>query len=101
MTSSALKGTAMVGLLGVGVGVNCFGTYYILAQTGALPPNLMPSAWGDTSGAGVNSKQGESINSGDVTGGKVAATAREGANVDAPEEQAAPRAGGKRWWRLW
>ena len=87
----------MVGLLGVGVGVNCFGTYYLLAQTGALPPNLMPSAWGgDTSS--VNNKQGESS---DVAGEKAGVTAREGANLVVAEQEAAPRAGGKRWWRLW
>ena len=33
----------MVGVLGLGIGVNVYGTYYVLAQTGTLPPDFLPT----------------------------------------------------------
>ena len=37
------KSTAMVGVLGLGIGVNVYGTYYVLAQTGTLSPDFLPT----------------------------------------------------------
>ena len=42
--SSRGKSTAMVGVLGLGIGVNVYGTYYVLAQTGTLPPDFLPTS---------------------------------------------------------
>ena len=33
----------MVGVLGLGIGVNVYGTYYVLAQTGTLSPDFLPT----------------------------------------------------------
>ena len=47
----------MVGVLGLGIGVNVYGTYYVLAQTGTLSPDFLPTpanlawrapSWGST-----------------------------------------------------
>lgn len=60
----------MVGLLGLGVGFNLFGTYYILLQSGALPPSMTP--------AGANAakdKQGAAAEGTQGGGGGVAAAA--------------------------
>ena len=107
MGSSALRGTAMVGLLGVGVGVNCFGTYYILAQSGALPPSMMPSSSSADDGRGQKTTTTSEEGGGEKTimvGGKrggMASAGGCGAAV-ADQERTAMRADTtKRWWKVW
>jgi hypothetical protein len=61
MSGGAVRSTAMVGLLGLGVGFNLFGTYYILLQSGALPPSMTPAganAAKDKQGAAAEGTQG-------------------------------------------
>lgn len=81
---SAVKTTALIGFLGLGVGVNLFGTYYVLASSGALPDSLTPPH--------LVAKREEAAAEAERAAAEAAAAAMSGQ----------PASGGRRrWWKVW
>jgi len=82
----------MLGFLGAGIGVNAYGTYYVLAVAGAVDPSFVPTFSG-RAGGGAPGRLGPRPSDEPDAKGTTAA---------APETRAAPaRAsrGGRGWWR--
>lgn len=73
-TRHAIRSTAMMGFLGLGVGVNFVGTYYILSHTGADLPG-MPARSAEE---GNGDKTGARTSKGRVTAGGTAEKATPG-----------------------
>lgn len=71
--------------MGMGVGINCFGAYYFLTHTGALPPGTRPAG-------GLGNKETDTLK-GELADGGVPTAA---AVVVA--EQATPVYSTRRWW---